>query len=94
MANRSRFTRVEKTTLVISILAILISLLSLYFQFFYKHNSLIAGVTKCEALTDSTITLSIIFQNQGNQYETVLYSLLTYEKIDQPSNVGPTTTFL
>ena len=58
------------TSLLISLLALIISILSIYFQFFYEKFNLSTSLIDAEVYKDS-ISLDLIYHNKGNQDATV-----------------------
>ncbi|THU39289.1 hypothetical protein FAM09_12310 [Niastella caeni] len=68
----------EKTSLVISIIAIGISLLSLYFQFFYEKYYLIANVIDGTFENDSTLITKVVYHNKGNQHSTIVQNTIYF----------------
>jgi hypothetical protein len=65
-------------TLNISLLALAISLLTLYFQFFYEKYHLIASVVDGTLENDSLLVLKIIYHNKGNQHSTVTQNAIYF----------------
>lgn len=60
-------------TYAISVLALVISVASIYFQFFYKSHNLKASLIDATIDNDS-IKLNIIYHNRGNQDATIIGS--------------------
>jgi hypothetical protein len=69
---------VEKWTLLLSLLAIITSGITLYFQFFYEKNDLRANFISAEFTNDSTLVSTIIYHNKGNSYATVLGNSIVF----------------
>ncbi|WP_134089794.1 hypothetical protein [Olivibacter sp. XZL3] len=65
--------RKSNVTFVISALALIISVLSLYLQFFYESHNLKASLIDANIKKDS-ISLDLIYQNKGTQDATVISS--------------------
>jgi hypothetical protein len=80
LTKKKGFSKVELITIVISILALGISLLSIYFQFFYERSILKASIASCTSPNDSSLLVNIVYQNKGNQYETIISHELAYQK--------------
>lgn len=57
----------------ISALALFISIVSIYLQFFYERHNLKASLIDAEVIKDS-ISLNLIYQNKGNQDATIIKS--------------------
>lgn len=65
---------------IISVLALVISISSLYFQFFYQKYSLSSSIIDANVFRDS-INIEIIYQNSGNIDATILeHELFFYNK--------------
>lgn len=61
----------------ISFLALIVSCIALYFQFFYHHYELKASFVSGEVYNDS-LNVNLVFHNQGNQDATVIKSKLWF----------------
>lgn len=69
---KSNETTSSDVSLILSIFAIVISALGLYFQFFYENHKLLVSVFDCNFKNDSTLSYKLIYHNKGNQYFTIL----------------------
>jgi hypothetical protein len=67
-------------TLVISIVALLISLISAYFQYFYHPRHLNAILADFDASKSPTITGVAVFENEGTHPEVILWVKYLFEK--------------
>ena len=70
--------QIEKLTFMISLFAIVISCITLYFQFFYEKNDLRANFISADFKNDSTLISTIVFHNKGNTYSTVLGNTIVF----------------
>ncbi len=68
----------DNTSLLISFLAICISLLTLYFQFFYEKYHLLASVVDGTFENDSILTAKVIYHNKGNQHSTIVSNTVIF----------------
>ncbi len=73
------------STNLIAFLALIISLLSMYFQFFYERFDLNASLIDVEIKKD-TIGLNLIYHNKGNQDATIISSEI-YFYSDKNKNI-------
>ena len=73
--NNSKTNNTEKKdqTHLISVLALVISIASIYFQFFHKSHDLKTSLIDATISNDS-IKLNLIYQNRGNQDATIIGS--------------------
>jgi hypothetical protein len=65
-------------TLFISLVAIAISLFTLYFQFFYEKNELRINFVSASFENDSTLISQMVYHNKGNTYATVLGNKIVF----------------
>jgi len=63
----------DYTSLFISILALAISVASIYLQFFYESYQLKASIVNCDIFNNS-ISLNLLYSNKGNQDATIISS--------------------
>lgn len=76
-------------TELISSLALLISVISIYFTFFYKeHNLTLSVIDSNISYVDETISVDLLYHNQGNIYSTVIQEYLTFYQSDDWANTG------
>lgn len=74
-------------SLITSIIALVISLVSVYFQFFYIKHSLLYVAMPIEHNDKKDIDIPLIFRNRGNQEEIILNTVLYLElKTDSVSH--------
>jgi hypothetical protein len=66
-------TEKKDLTVLISVFALVISIASLYFQFFHKIHNLKTSLIDATITSDS-INLNLIYQNRGNQDATIIAS--------------------
>lgn len=72
--NRSKSDKGKRdSTNLISFLALILSLISIYLQFFYERFDLSASLIDAEIKKD-TISLNIVYHNKGNQDATIISS--------------------
>lgn len=76
-------------TELISFLALLISIFSIYITFFYKKYDLTLSVIDSNiSYSDEIISIDLIYHNQGNIYSTVIQEYLTFYQNDDWANEG------
>lgn len=63
----------DHTSFFISILALIISIASIYLQFFYESFQLKASIVNAD-ITENTISLNLIYTNKGNTDATIINS--------------------
>ena len=70
--SNSKSKPIERWTLFISLVAIIVSAVSLYFQFFYEKYDLRANFISASFINDTSLVATIVYHNKGNSYSTVL----------------------
>jgi hypothetical protein len=65
------------TSFFISILALVISIVSIYLQFFYESYKLRASIVDCN-ITKNSVSLNLLYSNKGNQDATIINSELFF----------------
>ena len=68
----------DRLSLLVSILAIGISLMTLYFQFFYEKYHLIASIVDGTFDNDTTLVTKVIYHNKGNQHSTITQNVIYF----------------
>lgn len=79
---RKKSKAFEWLSMLLSIAAISISGLTLYFQFFYERYNLTARFVRGDFINDSTFVVGIIYNNKGNQYSTILTNNVDFYNAD------------
>jgi hypothetical protein len=67
-------------TTLISIVAISISCLTLYYQFFYEKHELIASIVDGEFEGDSILVTNVIYHNKGTQHGTIVQNTIYFHQ--------------
>lgn len=67
----------DHTSFFISILALVISIVSIYLQFFYHSYQLRASIVDCN-ITENSVSLNLLYSNKGNQDATIINSELFF----------------
>jgi hypothetical protein len=76
-------------TNTISVLALLISILSIYFSVFYKnHDPTVSIIDSKIDLSSNTIKVDLLFYNKGNSYATVISKYLLFYQDNDWENKG------
>lgn len=77
---KEHLTPVEMRTLALSLIAVVVSIATLYVQFFYERHLTTASFIDLDFDTDSLISSKIIYHNKGNQYETILRNTIIFHQ--------------
>jgi len=69
---------------LVSGIALLVSIVSIYFTFFYQnHNLTISVIDSDVEYNGNTISIKLLHQNRGNTYSTIIQNYLTfYQNVD------------
>ena len=77
------------TSEYIAILALFISLVSIYFTFFYKdHNLTVSLIDSHVPYPREEISVQLLYHNQGNVYSTIIQDYLTFYQDEDWANKG------
>jgi hypothetical protein len=91
---RSKMRKIEKITLIMSMVAILISIISLYYQFFHiSHNFKVSVVSI--AYDNNHFIADVVLMNGGNKHECIINAgfIFSYSKDFTPEAYCPKTNF-
>ena len=73
----------------ISILALIISILSIYFSVFYKnHDPIVSIIDSKIDFSSNTVKVDLLFYNKGNSYATIISKYLLFYQDNDWENKG------